>query len=182
MLSYSQVCVSCKKERDLSEFKVKTLETMTKMCVYCLERDRNTREKTKCIHNKRKYFCYLCGGTGLCIHLLPRSTCSQCADKSKCIHDKLKRICKICKYESVLCFEHGKHERSCEDCRLIKGDFKTCSKCKKDLRMSDFKIKKDLTTSRICVRCLDKDKKRPRRRLCTGINNEKPIVFKSDVL
>ena len=64
--------------------------------------------------NKRKSMCFICGGSGLCLHNKRKNECKdcnpdiicqhninkinciECTPSKKCIHNKRKKNCKIC--------------------------------------------------------------------------------------
>ena len=53
--------------------------------------------KSKCPHNRQKYFCKECGGKGICLHNRQKSTCKECGGGSICPHNRIKSQCKECK-------------------------------------------------------------------------------------
>ena len=76
---------------------------------------KKTSQRKKCIHNREKYRCKDCGGSGICSHNREKSGCKECKGSSICIHDKNKYQCKKCKGVSI-CI-HDKRKIECKECK-----------------------------------------------------------------
>ena len=70
--------------------------------------------RNKCIHNREKYRCKLCVGSGICEHFKRKTVCKICCGSQICIHEKIKAYCKICK-GSQICI-HEKIKVYCKSC------------------------------------------------------------------
>lgn len=69
----------------------------------------------KCIHDKRKERCKVCGGSSICIHNKRKDSCKECGKKNFCEHNKAKNYCKTCKGKSICV--HNKQKSLCVDCK-----------------------------------------------------------------
>jgi len=74
-----------------------------------------SRIKNKCIHDKRKDYCKLCGGGSLCLHNKVQYTCKECNGLGICIHNKLKAQCVDCG-GSKIC-QHNIRRDNCKLCK-----------------------------------------------------------------
>ncbi|MCP4255786.1 MAG: hypothetical protein GY775_20770, partial [Candidatus Scalindua sp.] len=54
---------------------------------------KNDTTKYNCPHGKRKTYCELCGGNGLCEHKTNKYTCAKCKDSDICEHNVRKYEC-----------------------------------------------------------------------------------------
>jgi hypothetical protein len=109
----SIICTTCKCEFGESNF-VGNAGRLLKTCSRCRRKQKETRDRNKCPHGKRKAECkecdgasicehgkrisrcVKCGGASICIHGIHKQNCKECGGSSICIHDKYKRSCKIC--------------------------------------------------------------------------------------
>ncbi len=75
------------------------------------------RDYTKyhCPHGKRKTYCELCGGNGLCGHKTDKYTCAQCKDGYICEHSVRKYECTEGCGGGIIC-KHGKRKGVCKGC------------------------------------------------------------------
>ena len=88
-----------------------------------------TKMSIKCCHEKIKYFCVECGGSGICEHGKQKYGCKECggckhgknkqrrkecSPKYFCKHGKQKYKCKEC--SPTLFCEHGKQKSKCKGC------------------------------------------------------------------
>ena len=67
-----------------------------KTCDPCREKDKISREKTRCEHGREKRFCKECGGTRICEHGRVKSRCRECGGSGFCEHGRIKSTCKEC--------------------------------------------------------------------------------------
>jgi hypothetical protein len=72
------------------------------------------QKRKKCEHNREKYICKECGGSGICEHNRQKKSCKDCGGSQICEHNKVKSVCKIC-VGSRIC-EHNKDKSRCKDC------------------------------------------------------------------
>lgn len=107
-------CSKCKVNLPLTHFKSKRDETLSKMCIQCLEKSKEVIERNKCEHGKRRTLCKECGGGSYCEHDKIRTDCIDCKGGSICEHEKRKRDCLECN-GSQRC-EHGKRKARCKEC------------------------------------------------------------------
>ncbi len=127
-------CTSCKVELNRTEFKPKRDGTLTKMCIQCLDKATETREKSKCVHGKHHGYCKECHSSQFCEHDRRRTTCKECKGGSICEHAKRRDHCKICSPRSFCvhgtqiaqCTKCGgvsvcKHNRVRSRCKICKG-------------------------------------------------------------
>ena len=83
-------------------------------CDKCRTKDKESRVKNKCPHDKQKQICKDCNGSSFCEHGKRKSTCRECKGVSICIHDKIKSQCRDCNGSSIC--EHNKQKLSCKKC------------------------------------------------------------------
>ena len=110
--SINPKCSKCKCYFIQDDFKSSGLPYST--CKKCRGRDKISHEKNKCIHDKYKSQCKLCGGSQICEHDKKRSQCKLCSGGSICEHDKIRSQCKLCG-GSQIC-EHDKRRSICKLC------------------------------------------------------------------
>ena len=72
--------------------------------------------RKKCEHDKYKYLCPLCGGSGLCEHGIRKIFCKECDGGAYCKHKKIKSNCIACDGSS-LC-PHDKRKDQCTECKI----------------------------------------------------------------
>jgi hypothetical protein len=96
-------CITCKKNKDASLFFKER-----RSCKECVNL------KNKCQHNRRKYVCKECGGSGICNHNRLRESCKDCKGSSICEHNKKKSVCKECRGSGIC--EHYRIRRQCKEC------------------------------------------------------------------
>lgn len=89
-------CSTCKKEKSAAEFRAKNDGARTKTCIGCLESMKNSEEKNKCPHKKRRSQCVACQGSGICEHKRQRSKCVACEGGSICEHKRQRSQCAAC--------------------------------------------------------------------------------------
>ena len=92
--------------------------------------------KKKCPHDRIKYQCKECGGSGYCEHGRLKTRCKGCGGSDICPHDKRKYRCKLCneKCEVKSVCAHGQRKEHCKECSpsnfckhgRIKGRCKIC--------------------------------------------------------
>ena len=70
---------------------------------------------SRCMHNRRTYYCVDCNGKGVCIHLRRRSQCKLCGGSMVCQHSRQKNSCMDCNGSSRC--SHGKFRLVCIKCR-----------------------------------------------------------------
>jgi len=83
-------------------------------CDKCRTKDKESRVKNKCPHDKQKQICKDCNGSSFCEHGKRKSTCRECKGVSICIHDKIKSRCIQCGGISIC--EHNKQKLQCKAC------------------------------------------------------------------
>lgn len=71
-------------------------------------------KRLNCRHNRTKYRCKYCNGSGICIHKRVKSQCRDCKGTSICIHSRLKSVCKEC-VGGHIC-KHFKYRSLCKEC------------------------------------------------------------------
>ena len=71
--------------------------------------------RKKCEHDKYKYLCSLCGGSGLCEHGIRKILCRECDGGAYCGHNIIKSVCITCKGGSIC--EHNKRRTRCIECQ-----------------------------------------------------------------
>lgn len=76
-------CTRCKCWRKPKKFIQKNTGRKLKTCKKCRKRDKKSRDKNKCEHNKRKYRCKACGGVSICEHNKRNTECKRCTDPKK---------------------------------------------------------------------------------------------------
>ncbi|NDB55226.1 hypothetical protein EB169_05285 [archaeon] len=121
-------CTRCKCYWKPDETDIKTSGLVCKTCKKCRAIDL----KKRCEHNKRKYHCIECCGSGICEHNkrrlecrecggirfcehnIIRSTCRECNGSSFCQHNKRRSTCRECGGGSIC--QHGRHKSSCKEC------------------------------------------------------------------
>ncbi len=109
-----------------------------------------------CPHNKKKYYCKECGGSGICPHNKQKHTCVDCKGSQICEHNKNKRYCKECGGAEIC--EHNKFKKQCKEC---KGNCKGTKICEHN----KFKKQcKECKGSQIC----EHDKYKPTCKECKG--------------
>ena len=57
---------------------------------------KSPERKYSCIHQKNKYTCKECRGSGLCDHGRVKSQCKDCGGSGFCEHGRVKSQCKDC--------------------------------------------------------------------------------------
>ena len=67
-----------------------------------------------CIHNRRRFHCVECKGSGICKHLKRKTRCKECGGNDLCPHGGEKENCVPCGGTSIC--EHGKRRRRCVEC------------------------------------------------------------------
>ena len=107
-------CTSCKSYWKPTDNDILRSGLMSKSCTSCKNRQKELRINYKCEHNRRKYNCKDCKGTGICERNRQRSICKECKGGSICEHNKIKSSCKECKGGSIC--EHNKIRSSCKEC------------------------------------------------------------------
>jgi hypothetical protein len=89
-------CTRCKTSLTLDKFTKKRDDTFKKSCDECLEKQRARRVRDKCPHNRDRYRCKDCGGSGICPHNRQRYLCKVCGGSQVCPHNRQRSQCKIC--------------------------------------------------------------------------------------
>ena len=111
----SKQCTQCKRTSLFEEFKMnKRTGQLTKQCIKCLDIQKKSTEKNKCMHGKQKSKCKICGGIGICPHGKQKFVCKICGGNGICEHQKIKIYCKECKGGSIC--EHNKKRSTCKEC------------------------------------------------------------------
>jgi hypothetical protein len=87
-----------------------------KNCQDCRKKDREKRERLKCIHNKRASVCEICSGASLCVHRRRKIECKECLGSAVCLHNRIKYSCMECIGTSI-CKHHIRRSR----CRICQG-------------------------------------------------------------
>ena len=137
-------CNKCKKEKNLQEnFKLKPNGEYTKCCIICLNLASVSREKYRCVHDKQKNHCKICGGSSICEHKKQRNMCKKCNGSYICIHNRFRNQCKECMGISIC--QHGLQRYHCKSCEG--GAF-----CQHDKRRRECKICSPLGHLRNIVR------------------------------
>jgi hypothetical protein len=93
---------------------IKSSGQLFKTCDKCRTKNKETRVKNNCPHDKRKSQCRVCKGSSFCIHDKRKSQCRDCDGTSFCIHNKYKTTCKECGSRSIC--EHNREKRNCKEC------------------------------------------------------------------
>jgi hypothetical protein len=107
-----RTCSSCSVNLPVTEFNIMRTGNPTKTCKNCLNHQKQSRERNKCEHGKKKNICRDCGGVSFCIHNKRKTTCAICGGGSLCEHKRPKHQCGQC--GTGLC-EHGRLG-TCRDC------------------------------------------------------------------
>jgi hypothetical protein len=129
-------CNICKKEFT-TEIKPNGKEYKT--CLSCREKNKEKRERNRCIHGKQRSRCKECGGSQICEHGKQRSRCKDCGGSQICIHGKQRPQCKDCGGGGI-CI-HGKQRSICKEC----GGSQIC------IHGKQRSICKDCGGSQICI-------------------------------
>jgi hypothetical protein len=79
-----------------------------------------------CIHNRRRFNCVECKGSGICEHLKRKTRCKECNGNSICPHGSEKENCVPCGGVSIC--EHGKRRRRCPICNPNSKELCPCGK------------------------------------------------------
>lgn len=74
-----------------------------------------TRKKY-CTHGKEKYYCFECGGKGVCKHQIRRSRCKECGGSEICVHGRLRYHCADCSGKGIC--KHRKQRHFCKICNV----------------------------------------------------------------
>ena len=112
MESNLKKCTRCKKNYDLEHYTKG--DKILKYCLKCRNVSKKSRNKTKCIHGRRKSVCKDCCGDGICIHSRQKYQCIDCGGVGICIHNIYKRRCVVCGGSSI-CI-HDKRKYDCKIC------------------------------------------------------------------
>jgi hypothetical protein len=127
-----QKCGRCKMNMTLDKYVKKRDDTYAKRCIECNLYCKNSSDRNKCEHGRRKDKCVECDGGGICEHKKRKERCVECNGSQICEHKKLKSRCveccggEICEHEirkercvecngSGLC-EHKKRRELCKTC------------------------------------------------------------------
>lgn len=89
-------CNRCKVLLPIHKFSLNRAEKYLKSCNDCRVKQKDIREKNKCIHGRQRSRCVECDGSGICEHGRERSKCVICGGVSICIHNRQRRQCKDC--------------------------------------------------------------------------------------
>ena len=103
-------CNRCKVKLLPSNFSEKRDGVLLKSCDKC----RETRNKNKCEHGRKRSSCKECGGSQICEHNRRRGECKDCGGSQICEHGRIRSQCKDCG-GSQIC-EHGRQRSSCKEC------------------------------------------------------------------
>lgn len=106
-------CSTCKCHRALDLF-LNAKGRRLKTCQLCRDRNKASREKNKCEHNRRRSSCKDCGGVSICEHNRQRDTCKECCGSQICEHKRIRTSCKECGGGAIC--EHNRHRHQCKDC------------------------------------------------------------------
>lgn len=106
-------CTKCKKEKDVLDF-MNERSKQLKMCIVCREKGKESKNRNKCKHDKRRNLCKECGGTSICEHGRERRRCKNCNGTSICEHGRRRRWCKDCNGSGIC--EHDKRRCECIIC------------------------------------------------------------------
>ena len=123
-------------------------ELQYKTCEKCRLKDKISKQKNKCEHDRQKSRCKDCKGSQICEHNILKYFCKVCKGSQICEHNNIKSYCKECGGKS-LC-KHNKEKSKCKDCKgsqicehnKIKSFCKECggkSLCEHNKRKSDCK-------------------------------------------
>jgi len=85
-----------------------------KTCDNCRDKQKKSREKNKCEHNRERSQCKECGGASICEHDKQKSKCKECGGSDICKHDRRKSRCKECGGSSIC--EHNRRKSQCKEC------------------------------------------------------------------
>ena len=95
-------CTKCKMLLASDEFgKPKLNGKGLRTCLKCRLKNKQSKEKNKCPHNKQRYDCRKCLGNKFCKHNRHRTTCKECDGGSICEHNRRRSRCKDCNGGSV---------------------------------------------------------------------------------
>ena len=125
-----------------------------KTCDKCRTKDKESKIKNQCEHDKRKDRCKICGGVGICEHDKRKDTCKTCWGSGICEHGKIKDKCKQCGGNGIC--EHDKRKDRCKQCKgsglceheKQKGNCKYCNPKSCLIRLYTSQIKFFLTSPR----------------------------------
>jgi hypothetical protein len=97
------------------------------------ESDQPRSRKYHCQHNRYKYVCKECNGSGICHHNKIKRTCVDCQGSATCQHKRIRYYCKDCnglgqcphkanKHCCVICkpsiiCQHGQSKYICSECK-----------------------------------------------------------------
>ena len=107
----TQKCNRCKVNYTMNNFDQKRNGDFLKSCKRCRER---VNEWVKCTHNKNRYTCRDCNGSGICKHNKIRNKCRDCGGSQICQHNKIRSRCRDCG-GSEFC-QHNRRRENCKDC------------------------------------------------------------------
>lgn len=89
-------CSRCKTYSYPSQFLNET-GRLLKTCEKCRKRAKDSRDRNKCEHDRRRSKCKECGGASICEHNRQRSQCKNCGGGGICDHGRVRSHCKECK-------------------------------------------------------------------------------------
>jgi hypothetical protein len=75
---------------------------------------RNKFGQLRCEHDRVRYRCWECGGTGTCEHNRVRTDCRECGGSRICEHGRVRHWCREC-HGAGIC-DHGRRRCLCAEC------------------------------------------------------------------
>lgn len=127
--------------------------------------------RKKCEHDKYKYLCSICGGSGLCEHGERKIFCKICDGAVYCEHNQIKYNCVACK-GSTIC-PHNKRRTRCIECQggsvcIHKKIKSRCKECKGSSLCLHDKRKDYCTECKISACICEHNLRKSRCVLCNG--------------
>ena len=121
-------CTACQKKFHPAGFKVSRLGIRLKTCLECNARCKAERERSKCVHRKRKSDCLVCSPDKFCEHGERKThyVCVMCNDRREAERERKKRS-EFCTHGKQLCRSCFPN-KFCEHGRVLRGRFK-CYYC-----------------------------------------------------
>ena len=108
-------CIQCKHFLLFEDFKTnQRTGQLTKMCIKCLEKEKLSKERLKCQHERRKSTCKLCRGSQICEHERRKAVCKICKGSQICEHERQRSQCLVCGGGSIC--QHHRKRAVCKTC------------------------------------------------------------------